>query len=304
MYVCRELGVCRLPWFLDKHEAEKAQFEHKIWFIKVILYLKIHFFCFTPNIILGYQNIEFSSISYLREFICESSQSFESEKTQQKWNMIKPKCSSKASCKAFQVRNFRSTMARAQQIWTYSQPFCVHEVRCWGVGSTSSHNVPFLAVVPQAPGATAKARGTRPLRLDLRRLEKTRQALVFALALMTAALASHSSAQRDISGEWLSKSPGADVSYRKPRRIHPCSESMHFFHGKLWPFASPTRCLRPCLCGKCWKNAKTKVANGGPKDHGSPKLRMWIHETEILCVLEMIGWTPLDHTLIRWLMAP
>lgn len=54
-----------------------------------------------------------------------------------------------------------------------------------------------------------------------------------------------------------------------------------------------------CAGKDAWKNAKTNVANGGRKDPGSAKLRMWIHETEILCVLEMIGWTPLDHTLIR-----
>lgn len=53
MYVCRELGVCRLPWFSDKHEAETTQLAHKLWFIKVILYLKIHFSCFYPKHDLG-----------------------------------------------------------------------------------------------------------------------------------------------------------------------------------------------------------------------------------------------------------
>ena len=67
MYVCKELGVCRLPWFLDKHEAEKTKFAQKKSSLKAFYISKSTSFVFTPNIILGYQNIEFSSISYLRE---------------------------------------------------------------------------------------------------------------------------------------------------------------------------------------------------------------------------------------------
>lgn len=130
-------------------------------------------------------------------------------------------------------------------------------------------NLPFLAVVPQAPGATAEnmmdswARGgtRRPTPKGISPVNDFQKVLV------------------------------ADVSSGKPRRIHPCSENQCIFFtancDRLQ--TQPDASGHVCAGKDAWKNAKTHVANSGPKDHGSPKLRMWFHESEVLCVLEVIG---------------
>lgn len=158
------------------------------------------------------------------------------KKTQRKWNMIKPKCSSKASCKAFQVRNFRLTMAGAQQnIDIFAAILCA-----WG-----------QVLVPQAPWMSRSWRWCHSSRCH-RRSKRYKTSTFTLLVWRYMPMIEYdgplgprwhppTNSQRDISGEWLSKSPGADVSSRKPRRIHPCSENQCFFSTQIVTVCKPNQ---------------------------------------------------------------
>lgn len=194
MYVCRELGVCRLPWFLDKHEAEKTKFAQKKGFIKGILHLEIHFFCFYPKHYLGLPK-HWIQFGFLLERIdlWECTGFWEWKKTQRTWKIMKPNAPAKPPAK-----RSKSEISA----WQWLEPSKYWYIRSHFVCMRSGVEV----LVPQAPRMSRSWRWCHrlqvppprqevqdlPLRLDClfgakcqsqvssadsRHLEKTRQAL-------------------------------------------------------------------------------------------------------------------------------
>ena len=132
MYVCKELGVCRLPWFLDKHEAEKTKFAQKKKFIKGILHLEIHFFCFYPKHYLGLPK-HWIQFDFLLERIdlWEFTGFWEWKKHNEHETLSSQNAPAKHPAKRSKSETSAWQWLEPSKILIYSQPFCVHEVRCW-----------------------------------------------------------------------------------------------------------------------------------------------------------------------------